>query len=108
LNDGGEKEKVWTTEDTVEDFWENEEIEYDEDEDRIKPELNEEIEEDMKINVTYVETEEVEEEESLSYHTKKKDDNSLDKDEEKTEKEGKKGKVSKTYEITKEQAEEES
>src|SRR5699024_11298630 len=25
LNDGGEKEKVWTTEDTVEDFLENEE-----------------------------------------------------------------------------------
>ncbi|HLR23280.1 MAG TPA: ubiquitin-like domain-containing protein [Pseudogracilibacillus sp.] len=106
LNDGGEKEKVWTTEDTVEDFLENEEIEYDEDEDRIKPELDEEIEEDMKVNVTYVETEEVEEEESLSYHTKKKDDNSLAKGEEKTEKEGKKGKVSKTYEITKENGEE--
>src|SRR5699024_6197628 len=90
LNDGGEKEKVWTTEDTVEDFLENEEIEYDEDEDRIKPELDEEIEE----------------EESLSYHTKKKDDNSLAKGEEKTEKEGKKGKVSKTYEITKENGEE--
>src|SRR5699024_9016970 len=81
LNDGREKEKVWTTEDTVEDFLENEEIEYDEDEDRIKPELDEEIEEDMKVNVTYVETEEVEEEESLSYHTKKKDDNSLAKGE---------------------------
>src|SRR5699024_11698241 len=50
LNDGGEKEKVWTTEDTVEDFLENEEIEYDEDEDRIKPELDEEIEEDMQVN----------------------------------------------------------
>src|SRR5699024_445695 len=101
-----EKEKVWTKEDTVEDLMENEEIEYDEDEDRIKPKLDEEIEEDMKVNVTYVETEEVEEEESLSYHTKKKDDNSLAKGEEKTEKEGKKGKVSKTYEITKENGEE--
>src|SRR5699024_2709652 len=38
--------------------------------------------------------------------TKKKDDNSLAKGEEKTEKEGKKGKVSKTYEITKENGEE--
>lgn len=106
LNDGGEKEKVWTTEDTVEDLLENEEIEYDEDEDRIEPELDEEIEEDMKVNVTYVETEEVEEKESLSYHTKKKDDDSIAKGEEKTEKEGKKGKVAKTYEVTKENGEE--
>src|SRR5699024_1148663 len=106
LNDGGEKEKVWTTEDTAEDFLENEEIEYDEDEDRIKPELDEEIEEDKKVNVTYIETEEVGEEGSIAYHTRMKDEDTLAKGEEKNEKEGKKGKVTKTYEITKENVEE--
>ena len=55
INDGGEKEKVWTTEETVEDLLEHEEIKYDK-QDRVEPALEEEIEEDMQVNVTYVTT----------------------------------------------------
>lgn len=105
LNDGGETEKVWTTEDTVEDLLEKEDIEYEE-QDRIKPDLDEEIEEDMKVKVTYVETEEVEKEETLSYDVEKEEDSSLAKGKEKTETEGEDGKVLRTYEITKENGEE--
>src|SRR5699024_8017387 len=75
LNDGGEKEKVWTTEDTVEDFLENEEIDYNQDEDRIKQQIAEEIKEVMKVKVIYVETKDVEAQESEAYHNKKNDCN---------------------------------
>lgn len=105
INDGGEKEKVWTTEETVEDLLEHEEIEYDK-QDRVEPALEEEIEEDMQVNVTYVTTKKVDKEENIPFEVEKKNDSSLKKGSQKTVKDGKDGTILRTYEITLENGEE--
>lgn len=105
INDGGEKEEVWTTEETVEDLLENEDIEYDKN-DRIEPALDEDIEEDMQVKVTYVTTKKVDKEENVPFEVEKKNDGSLKKGTQKTVKDGKDGTILRTYEITLENGEE--
>src|SRR5699024_3705888 len=104
LNDGGEEEKIHATKGTVEDVLEDQEIDFD-DSDRIEPALDEEVEEDMEISVTYIDTEKEEVEEKIPYETVEEDDSSLPKGETEVKNEGKEGKVVKTYEITYENGE---
>lgn len=105
LNNGGKEEKIWATEGTVEDVLEKQEIEYNES-DRIEPGLDEEVEEDMEISVTYIKKETQEVEEKIPYETIEKNDSSMPKGEAEVKTEGQEGKVLKTYEITYENGEE--
>jgi len=105
LDDGGEEEEIHATKGTVEDVLKDQEVEYD-DSDRIEPGLDEEVEEDMEISVTYIDTEEDEVEEKIPYETIEEEDSSLPKGESKVKTEGKEGKVVKTYKVTYENGEE--
>src|SRR5699024_9283417 len=105
LIDGGEKEKIHTTEDTVKDLLKEQDVDYKKS-DKIEPGLDKDLKEDMKIDVIHVDKETEKEEETLSYDTIEKEDDSLLKGKEKVKEEGKKGKVVKTFEVTYENGEE--
>ncbi len=106
LVDGDKKaKKVWTTASTVEEFLEENEIKMTE-HDKVKPELEETIEEDSKIELTRIEEEMEEVEEAISFKVKEKTDSSLEKGKSYVETEGKKGKVLRTYKVTYENGEE--
>lgn len=106
LHVGGEKEKVWTTAKTVAELLDENEIEFDDKVDKVKPDLKKTLKEDMKVKVTYVTKEEVEEEETIPFETKEEKDASLEKGKTKVITEGEDGKVVKTYKVTKENGKE--
>lgn len=101
VNDGGEKEKYWTTGGTVKDFLNDQDITYDQDrDDKIKPKLKKKITEDTTIKITRIETlPDKIEEETISYDTEKQKDDTLEDGKEKVLEEGKEGKKEKTYEV---------
>ncbi|MHA6252918.1 ubiquitin-like domain-containing protein [Oceanobacillus sp. CAU 1775] len=105
LDDGGESLTVQATGGTVEDLLENYAIELN-DEDKIKPALNEEVKKDMEISITRITTENEEVEEAVAFQTEKKQDSSLLKGKERVIKEGQEGQVIKKYKITKENGKE--
>ncbi|HLR53380.1 MAG TPA: ubiquitin-like domain-containing protein [Pseudogracilibacillus sp.] len=105
LVDGGDKEKIHTTEDTVKDLLKEQDVDYKKS-DKIEPGLDTDLKEDMEINVIHVEKKEETEKETLSYDTVEKEDDSLLKGKEKVKEEGQKGKVVKTFEVTFENGEE--
>ncbi|RDI38398.1 G5 and 3D domain-containing protein [Falsibacillus pallidus] len=105
LVDGGKKKEFWSTSTTVADFLEQQGITL-KSLDRVKPGLNQEIEPNDVINVVRVEkvTDVVEEPTDFAVVTKK--DSSLAKGKQKVIHEGKKGVISKHYEIVKENGKE--
>lgn len=105
LNVGGEEEKIQATADTVEDLLEEEDIEYSKS-DRIEPGLDKKVKKDMDIAVVRVETKEEDVEEKIPFESIEKDDDSMVKGDSEVTKEGKAGKLRKTYEITLENGEE--
>ena|SRR5699024_3004665 len=105
LVDGGDKEKIHTTEDTVKDLLKEQDVDYKKS-DKIEPGLDTDLKEDMEINVIHVEKKEETEKETLSYDTVEKEDDSLLKGKEKVKEEGQKGEVVKTFEVTFENGEE--
>lgn len=100
LTDGDQKaKKIWTTAMTVEQFLEENEIEMSK-HDKVKPELDEELDSESKVKITRIEKETEESEEEISFKTEEKTDSSLEKGKSYIDQEGKKGKVLKTYEVT--------
>lgn len=103
--DGKETASLWTTEQTVDEFLQAEEIELNK-LDHIKPALDQQIDEETTITITRVEKKEKEVEENIAFETEEKQDSSLEKGKEKVVQEGKDGLAKVTYEITKENGEE--
>ncbi|KHE71578.1 G5 and 3D domain-containing protein [Halobacillus sp. BBL2006] len=99
LNDGGEKEKVWTTASSVEDFLENQNVTLNE-LDELKPSKNDQLTKDTLVSITRVEkvTDIIEEEVDYSVETRK--DDSILKGEREVVSDGEKGLVTKKYEVT--------
>ena len=99
INGTEDAEEFWTTGGTVEDLLEENEISLGK-LDKVEPELDEELEEDMEIIITHVEKKKKNVEESLSYGIEERDDSSLEKGKSYTISEGTNGKVLITYEVT--------
>src|SRR5690625_1333143 len=99
INGREDAEEFWTTGGTVQDFLEENDISLGK-LDKVEPEIDEELEEDMKIVITHVEKKQEEVEETLSYGTDERNDSSLEEGKSYTISEGTSGKVLKTYEVT--------
>ncbi|MED3662449.1 ubiquitin-like domain-containing protein [Ureibacillus sp. FSL K6-8385] len=101
LVDGTAKKQVWTTSTTVANFLKQQEIKLNE-LDRVEKNLDDQVKPNDKIAIVRVEkvTDVVEEE--IDFPVETKSDSSLLKGKEKVISEGKKGKVSRTYEVIKE------
>lgn len=99
VNNGGEEEKIWTTGGKVADILSENNITYN-DLDKISPAVTEEVKEDTEISIVHVEKKTETIEEKVAFETEKKEDNSLEKGQERVVSEGKEGTVTKTYEIT--------
>ena len=97
--DGTEdSQQFWATDGTVKDLLDKNEISIGK-LDKVEPELDEELEKDMKIVITHVEKKKEEVEESISFGTEERNDSSLEKGKSYTISEGTEGKVLKTYEV---------
>ncbi len=105
INDGGEEQVIKTTGGTIQSLLKQNGITIDED-DRVKPALEEKVTKDTSIEIVRVEVQEEVIEEKVTFETETKEDNSLLKGTEKVIREGKEGKVVNTYEITLENGEE--
>lgn len=90
---------------TVQEVLDNAGVSVDED-DKVSPQPDEQINADTAITVTVVEKSEVTEEETVEYETTRQDDDSLEKGKTKTETEGENGTAVVTYEVTTENGEE--
>lgn len=99
LVDAGKKKELWSTSTTVADFLTQHDISL-ETLDRVEPDLKEKVNEEAVVNITRIEkvTDVVEQPIDFAVVTKK--DDSLKSGTEKVIKEGKKGIVSKKYEVT--------
>ncbi|MBM7543148.1 G5 and 3D domain-containing protein [Amphibacillus cookii] len=105
IEDADEEEQVWTTEETVSELLEAESIELDE-LDRLEPEEDETITEDMKVRITRVEEITDVVEETTDYSTVRRNDDSLEKGTEEVVESGSEGLVEKEYRVTIENGEE--
>lgn len=101
LVDGLKERQVWSTSTTVANFLKQQEIQLGEF-DRVEKELNKKIAPGDKIAVVRVEKVTDVVEESIDFPVKKKNDSSLLKGKEKVVSEGVNGKLSRTYELVKE------
>src|SRR5699024_4794813 len=68
--------------------------------DKVSPKLSNKVKKDTEIEITRVKKKEEEVEEAISYDTVEKEDSSLEKGKTKVTKEGKEGKVKKTFNVT--------
>ena len=105
LTNGGDKEDVWATANTVKELLQDEDIKYSK-QDKIEPALDKDLKEGMTVTVTKVKTETKEVTEALSFNTDEEKDSELEKGESRTISEGEEGKVERTYEIVYENGEE--
>jgi uncharacterized protein YabE (DUF348 family) len=105
IDDGGENLTVATTGGTVEELLKRNDIEL-KDADKVKPALDEPVDEDTEISIVRVTTENEKVEERVAYSTEERQDSSLLKGKEKVVTEGQEGKVVKKYKITKENGKE--
>ena len=105
LVDGLEERQVWSTSTTVANFLKQQEIQLGES-DRVDKNLEDVITPNDKIAVVRVEKVTDVVEESINFATEKKNDSSILKGKEKVVKEGKPGKVERTYEVVKENGQE--
>lgn len=105
LIDGGKEEKYWSTSTTIDDFLNSKDIQLG-DLDRLEGDLDNQIKPGSVVQIVRVEkeTKTVEEEENFAVETKS--DSSLLKGREKVVQQGKKGIVSREYEIIKEDGKE--
>lgn len=101
----GDTKEVLTTGGTVQDVLDNADVSVGED-DKVSPQLDQNINDNTAITVTVVEKTEVTEEEVLEYETTHKDDNTLEKGKTKTDTEGVNGTADVTYEIVTENGKE--
>ncbi|WP_088051757.1 G5 and 3D domain-containing protein [Virgibacillus dakarensis] len=108
VNDGGDKQQYWTTGGTIEEFLAAKDITYEADsDDKIEPALDEQVTRDTAITITRIEKlPNIVLEEPVPIETETKKDDTLEKGEEKVIKEGKQGKLEKTYEAYKKNGEE--
>ncbi|MFD1362595.1 ubiquitin-like domain-containing protein [Lentibacillus salinarum] len=106
INDGGEKNDVWTTGGTVGELLEDNEISLDDDADKLEPAKDKKVKEDRPVTITRVDKETDKVEETIDFEVEERKDDSLEKGKEKVISEGQKGIVVKTYEITTENGEE--
>src|SRR5699024_7449889 len=105
INDGGRKEKIWTTGGSVADVLDSHDIELD-DLDKTEPAKDENVTEDTDISIVRVEKTTERVEEAIPFETEKQQDNTLVKGEEKEIAQGQEGTVVKTYEVIMENGEE--
>lgn len=98
VKDGGKKAKYWATGGTVKDLLVANDIKLNK-HDKIKPSLDEEINQDTKISIIRVEKKKEEKEESIPYETEERKDNSMEKGTSKVIEAGQKGEALKTYEV---------
>lgn len=105
LRDATEKEKIWTTEKTVGDLLKAESIELDE-LDRIEPDMDQKLEEEMTVSITRVEEVTDVVEEKVEFSTVRRNDPSLKKGKEQVVSSGSDGLVEKKYLVTIENGEE--
>ncbi|TRM11104.1 DUF348 domain-containing protein [Lentibacillus cibarius] len=105
VNDGGDKERVWTNGGTVEQLLNEHEIELNK-LDKIKPAKDKKVKKDTPVTITRIKkvTEEVKA--PIDYQVEKREDNSLAKGKRNVIAKGKKGLVVKEYEVTKENGKE--
>ncbi|AIF41980.1 G5 and 3D domain-containing protein [Virgibacillus sp. SK37] len=105
IKDGKEDKKAWTTGGAVKDLLAEANIEYDDD-DKIEPGLDKQVDKDTTIKVIDVEKVTDEITESIAFETEKKNDSSLSKGKEKVISQGENGAVVKKYEVIKENGKE--
>lgn len=106
IKDAGKKQTVWTTGGSIADLLDQHDITLEKKLDKVKPALDEELDQDMTISITRVEKETDVIEENIDFETETREDNTLAKGKEKVIAEGKPGKLVKTFEITKENGKE--
>lgn len=106
INDGGDEQTVWTTGGSIGDLLDHHGVTLEEKLDKIKPSLDESLEEETVITITRVEKATDKIEEKVDFKTEEQEDDTLAKGEEKIISEGKAGTIVKTFEITKENGEE--
>jgi len=99
VQDGEKEKKLWATGGTVKELLKDNDINWDK-QDKIQPDLDEKVTEDMEIIIDHVETKTEEVEESIPFKTEEKEDSSLNKGTTQTISEGEEGKVLKIYELT--------
>ncbi|SET74156.1 Uncharacterized conserved protein YabE, contains G5 and tandem DUF348 domains [Oceanobacillus limi] len=105
VNDGGEEKQIWSTGGTIEELLTSNDITL-EDQDKVKPEIKEDVKEDTTVTIVRVETKTEKVEESIAFKTETKEDKSLEKGKKEVLAQGKDGQLVKTYEVTYENGEE--
>ncbi|WP_440897322.1 ubiquitin-like domain-containing protein [Amphibacillus sp. Q70] len=105
IKDATEKDTLWTTEKTVADLLASESIELNE-LDRLEPEADEAIKEDMTVSITRVEEVTDVVEEKVDFSTVRRNDSSLEKGEEQVIESGSDGLIEKQYRVIIENGEE--
>lgn len=100
IDDGGQKQDVWTTGGTVEELLEDQQIDIDKKLDKVHPSFDDEVTKDTEVTITYVDNKEVTDTEEIRFETEEKKDHSLEKGKEKIIEEGKNGTVERTYNVT--------
>lgn len=105
IKDGKKDKKSWTTGGSVKDLLAEANIDYDDD-DKIEPGLDKQVDKDMTIKVIDVEKVTDEVTESIAFETEKKNDSSLAKGKEKVISQGENGAVVKKYKVIKENGKE--
>lgn len=105
INNGGEKEKVWSTSGTIEELLADHNIELNK-ADKIKPALDKEHDSKTVVKITRVKKEKDTIEERLAFQVEEKQDANLEKGKTKVIEEGQEGSVVKVYEVVKENGKE--
>lgn len=105
IKDATEKETLWTTEKTIADLLKAESIELNE-LDRLEPDVDEDITEDMTVSITRVEEVTDVVEEKVDFSTVRRNDSSLEEGKEQVIESGTDGVVEKQYRVTFENGEE--
>lgn len=103
---GGTEKNYWATGGTIKDFLDDHDITYNENShDKLNVKLDDDIDEETKIKIVRVEKEEKEVEETVPFDVETREDDSLEKGEEKVLTEGEEGLVVKVFEMTHEDGE---
>ncbi|GGJ89239.1 hypothetical protein GCM10007063_09810 [Lentibacillus kapialis] len=101
VNDGGDKQKVWTTGGKVGKLLDENKITLD-GADKLKPGKDKNIKEDRPITITRIKKETDQVKETIDFEVEERKDNTLEKGEKKVISKGQEGTLVKTFEITKE------
>lgn len=103
INDGGKKQKVWTTGGSVKQLLTANDITYNsKSNDKINHKLTDPVKKGTKIRITRVDITNVDESEPIKFATETKEDPSLEKGKKRVLSEGEEGVLVKTYKVIKE------